>query len=216
MRRFAAMCAAAAIALMVMACNQSPDNHDADVKAIQHDEAQWNQDFVSKDADKLLSHYADDAILMGPGMPASSGKDSINIVKEMVFDPAMTLKFHPSKVEIAKSGDMAYTQGSYTMTMTDPQSKQVLKDHGSYVTTYRKQPDGTWKAVADIAISEVPLAASALAPANKNKPLTYPSVASFTSLDRNHLVLRGNTIALSVESIHAYRITVIRVRGRIT
>jgi ketosteroid isomerase-like protein len=57
---------------------------------------------------------------------------------------------------VAKSGDVAYTQGSYTMVMTDPQTKQVINDHGSYVTTYRKQPDGTWKAVADIATSEVP------------------------------------------------------------
>jgi hypothetical protein len=42
------------------------------------------------------------------------------------------------------------------MAMTDPQRKQVINDHGSYVTTYRKQPDGAWKAVADIATSEVP------------------------------------------------------------
>jgi hypothetical protein len=41
------------------------------------------------------------------------------------------------------------------LTLTDPQTKQVVNDHGSYVTTYRKQPDGAWKAVADIASSEV-------------------------------------------------------------
>jgi hypothetical protein len=46
------------------------------------------------------------------------------------------------------------------MAMTDPQTRQVINDHGSYVTTYRKQPDGTWKAVADIATSEVPPPAS--------------------------------------------------------
>jgi hypothetical protein len=40
--------------------------------------------------------------------------------------------------------------------VTDPQTKQIVNDHGSYVTTYRKQPDGTWKAIADIATSEVP------------------------------------------------------------
>jgi hypothetical protein len=51
---------------------------------------------------------------------------------------------------------MGFTQGSYTMTMTDPSSKKVITDHGSYVTTYAKQPDGSWKAVADIATSEVP------------------------------------------------------------
>ena len=161
MKRAAIICAAAA-ALMITACNQAPDTHDADVKAIQSDDLQWNQDFVSKDADKLASHYADDAVLMVPGMPATSGKDAIHTaLKQMASDPALSLKFQASKVDVAKSGDLAYTQGSYTMTVTDPQTNQVINDHGSYVTTYRKQPDGTWKAVADIVTSEVPPPSSA-------------------------------------------------------
>ena len=157
MKRFATLCAISAIALTMTACNQTPDTHDADVKAIQDNEAQWNQEYAAKDNDKIVAHYADDAILMVPGTPSSSGKEAIRAaLKEMVADPALSLQFHATKVEVAKSGDVAYTQGTYTMTLTDPKTKQVINDHGSYVTTYRKQPDGTWKAVADIATSEVP------------------------------------------------------------
>jgi uncharacterized protein (TIGR02246 family) len=157
MKRFATLCAISAMAFTISACNQTPDTHDADVKAIQDNEAQWNQDYAAKDNDKIVAHYADDAILIVPGTPSSSGREAIrNALKEMVSDPAMSLKFHPSRVEVAKSGDVAYTQGTYTLTLTDPQTKQLINDHGSYVTTYRKQPDGTWKAVADIATSEVP------------------------------------------------------------
>ena len=157
MKRFATLCAITAIALTMTACNQTPDTHDADVKAIQDNEAQWNQEYAAKDNDKIVAHYADDAILMVPGTPSSSGKEAIRAaLKEMVADPALSLQFHATKVEVAKSGDVAYTQGTYTMTLTDPKTKQVINDHGSYVTTYRKQPDGTWKAVADIATSEVP------------------------------------------------------------
>ncbi len=156
MKQLAALCAMTTLALTLTACTQ-PDTHDADVKAVQDTEAQWNRDYSAKDADKIIAHYADDAVLMAPGMQSSSGKDAIrNVIKGMVSDPALALKFQSSRVEVAKSGDVAYTQGSYTMTMTDPQSKQVINDHGSYVTTYRKQPDGSWKAVADIATSEVP------------------------------------------------------------
>ena len=157
MKRFATLCAISAMAFTISACNQTPDTHDADVKAIQDNEAQWNQDYAAKDNDKIVAHYADDAILIVPGTPSSSGREAIrNALKEMVSDPALSLKFHPSRVEVAKSGDVAYTQGTYTLTLTDPQTKQLINDHGSYVTTYRKQPDGTWKAVADIATSEVP------------------------------------------------------------
>ena len=31
----------------------------------------------------------------------------------------------------------------------------VPNDHGSYVTAYPKQPDGSWKALAEIATSEM-------------------------------------------------------------
>jgi len=157
MKRFATLCAIATMALPLTACNQTADTHDADVKAIQDNEAQWNQDWAAKDQDKIMAHYADDAILIVSGSPSSSGKEAIRTaLKPMVADPALSLKFHPNKVEVAKSGDVAYTQGTYTLTLTDPQTKQVVNDHGSYVTTYRKQPDGTWKAVTDIATSEVP------------------------------------------------------------
>jgi uncharacterized protein (TIGR02246 family) len=166
MKRLANLCAAAAIVLTLTACNQTADTHDADVAALQTNESQWNQDYVSKDTDKIVPHYTDDAVLMVPGMPATSGKDAIRTaLKQMVADPALSLKFQASKIDVAKSGDLAYTQGSYTITMTDPQTKQPINDHGSYVTTYRKQPDGTWKAVADIVSSDVPPPAPAPAAA---------------------------------------------------
>jgi uncharacterized protein (TIGR02246 family) len=145
------------MALTMTACNRTPDTHDADVKAIQDKEAQWNQDYAAKDNDKIVAHYADDAVLMVPGTPSSSGREAIRAaLKEMVSDPALSLRFLANKVEVAKSGDVAYTQGIYTLNVTDPRTKQIIHDHGSYVTTYRKQPDGTWKAVADIATSDVP------------------------------------------------------------
>lgn len=158
MKKLTAVCCAGFAALLLTGCNPAPpDTRDADMKALKDMETQWNQDFVSKDTSKLAAHYAENAVLMNPGMPASNGKDAIRkMLAEMVADPAFALKFQPSRVEVSKSGDMAFTQGSYTMSMTDPASKQVINDHGSYVTTYSKQADGSWKAVADIAVSEVP------------------------------------------------------------
>jgi uncharacterized protein (TIGR02246 family) len=167
-----ALCGAALMALLLAGCSQTaPDTREADAKAIKDLESRWNQDFASKDVEKMVAHYADDAVVMSPGMPPSSGKDAIRkMLTEMTADPALSLKFQASRVEVAKSSDIAYTQGSYTMTMTDPSSKKVIDDHGSYVTTYSKQPDGSWKAVADIATSEAPPAARP-APTPKKKRL---------------------------------------------
>jgi len=107
---------------------------------------------------------------MPPGMAPAAGKAAIlPMVKEMLADPALALKFSATRVEVAKSGDLGFTQGTYTMTMTDPATKQVVNDHGTYLTTYMKQADGSWKAVSDMQASSVPPPMPALmaAPAKK-------------------------------------------------
>ena len=170
MKRIAALLSIGAITLLATACNQTANTHDADVQAIKDSEVQWNQDWQSKDAAKIAAHYSGDAVLMVPGEPATTGKDAIqSSLKQMVSDPAMSLKFQASRVEVAKSGDLGYTQGSYTLTITDPGTKKVINDHGSYVTAYRKLADGTWKAVSDIATSEVPPPAPAAEKPKKHK-----------------------------------------------
>ena len=134
----------------------APDTRETDATSIRAMEEGWNKDYETKDASKLLAHYTDDATLMGPGMPASHGKAAIEkTLKEMLADPSVSLKFKPSRVEVARSGDVAFTEGAYEMTMTSPATKKPVHDKGSYVTVYRKV-DGAWKTVSDIATSEAP------------------------------------------------------------
>jgi len=164
MKSLALLCATAAIALAVTACNQAPpaatappDTHDADVKALNDVEVKANSDWAAKNANGLLAFYADDAVLMTPGGEPAKGKDAIKAgLTPMLADKALSLTFKANKVDVAKSGDLGYTQGDYQMTMTDPATHKVVNDHGTYVTTYRKQTDGSWKAVADIATSGAP------------------------------------------------------------
>ena len=74
-------------------------------------------------------------------------------------DTALLVEFEPARVEVCKSGDVAFTPGAHKTTMTDPSSKQDMHGHGRCVTGYRKKADGQWKAVVDINISETPLPA---------------------------------------------------------
>jgi len=144
-----------AVLLMLLAgCGQAPHDTSADVQALKDNEAQWNQEYAAKDSARILAHYTDDATLMAPGAPAATGRTAIEgMLKSMLADPALSLKFQATRVEVGSAGDLGWTQGSYTMTFTDPSTKKVMHDAGSYVTTYRKQPDGSWKAVLDIATS---------------------------------------------------------------
>lgn len=156
-RRFIAWCGLTVLTVM-LGCSQGPKQsagtHDTDVQAVKDTEAQWNKDYQAKDADKVTAYYTDDAVLIAPGSAPANGKEAIRAsMKQFVSDPALSLQFQPSLVDVASSGDVAYTQGSYTLTVTDPTTKKPVNDHGSYVTVYKKQSDGSWKAVLDIVSS---------------------------------------------------------------
>jgi uncharacterized protein (TIGR02246 family) len=170
MKRYLAVFCSTALVALLTGCSEPAANTDADVKAVKDNEVQWNKDYEAKDAAKVVAHFTDDAVLMVGGGPASIGKAAIQkALTEMVADPALSLKFQADRVEVSKSGDMAYTQGSYTLTLTDPATKRPINDKGSYLTVYKKQADGSWKAVRDAAISEVPPPAPAPEPAKKKK-----------------------------------------------
>jgi uncharacterized protein (TIGR02246 family) len=126
------------------------------MKAIKDDLAQWQKDFAAKDVDKLASHYSDDVLVVNPGSPVLKGREAAKTgYKGIVADPAFSLTFEISGVEVAKSGDLAYAQGPFKMTMTDPATKKPIEDKGTYLEVYKKQADGSWKSAIDIGSSEV-------------------------------------------------------------
>src|SRR5437868_2069070 len=119
-------------------------------------ETAWAASAAAKDLDKSVSNYADDAILMMPGMPAAKTKDSIRATwKGMLADPNLKINFAPDRIEVSASGDLSTTQGSYTMTLTNPKTKKPVEDKGSYLTVYKKQADGNWKSIEDTTSSEI-------------------------------------------------------------
>lgn len=132
---------------------QSAGKHTAIEQAVRQSEARWSHEFETRDVEKIVAHYADDAVLVTPGYPAFNGKEAIRTaLQQMLADPGMTLKFETKRVEVGPSADMASTVGTFVVTMTDPATKKPIASSGSYVTVYRKQ-SGEWKAVFDIASS---------------------------------------------------------------
>jgi len=155
MRRFIPAGAAILLVVLMTGCKPSV-NSDSEAKSLQAVEAQWEQDFAAKDFDKALAHYTDDAVMMVPGAPPVVGKPAIEAAfKPLRSDPDFKITFHSDRVVVSSSGDLAYTQGAYTTAMTDQKTGQVVHDHGSYITTFRRQTDGSWKASSDISDSEV-------------------------------------------------------------
>ena len=113
--------------------------------------------------EKFVAYYADDATLLMPNAPALNGKEAIRAaLKPMLTDPNFSLTFQDTRAEASKGGDIVYTTGTYMMTVSAPKKpKSVTTDKGKYLTVFRKQPDSSWKAVADMINSDLPLAQSA-------------------------------------------------------
>ena len=103
--------------------------------------------------------YADETVILPPNDRLTSGKDNIRkVVTDMFAMPGFALSWQPTKVEVARSGDLAYSYGIYQATFNDPKGKPVT-DHGKYAEVWKKQSDGSWKCVLDTWSSDLPAAA---------------------------------------------------------
>jgi uncharacterized protein (TIGR02246 family) len=141
-----------ASALLLGGCVREPAKPDtaAIEKQLRDNEVKWNAAYAAHDAQALGGAYADDAALANPGAPLVTGRGEI--LKETALfaaDPAMKVAFAADRIGVAASGDLAYTRGHFTLTMTDPATKKPANSAGNYLTVWKKQDDGSWKAIED-------------------------------------------------------------------
>jgi uncharacterized protein (TIGR02246 family) len=119
-------------------------------------DAQWAAAAAAKDLDKTVSYFSDDAIVMPPNMPSATTKDAIRKLWQDMIGSSASVSWQVSRVEVAKSGDMAYLAGSYQVTMKDAEGKES-SERGKYLEVWKKQADGKWKCGADIWNSDLPI-----------------------------------------------------------
>jgi ketosteroid isomerase-like protein len=118
---------------------------------------QWSKAAGAKDVDKTVSYYSEDAVVMPPNAPSATTKEAIRkIWKDLLTDANISWK--TKKVEVAQSGDLAFSSGTYEVTLNDPTGTPV-NDRGKYLEVWKKQSDGSWKCVADAWNSDLPASA---------------------------------------------------------
>lgn len=151
-----ALCGCLALLLLSAACNQTPpDTRAADEAAIRDADAQWSKTAGTKDLEGTVAYYTDDATVLSPNAPMTTGKQAIRAVWAELLGPGTSIAWQANKAEVARSGDLSYIMGTYQLTMNDPQGNPVA-DKGKFVEVWKKQADGKWKVVADIFNSDLP------------------------------------------------------------
>jgi len=129
----------------------------SDESALKALDSDWSKAAGAKNVDKTVSYYSDDAIVLPPNSPPLTSREQIRAMwKGLLSAPGFSGGWTATKVDVARSGDLAYITGNYEMTENDANGKPQT-DKGKYLEVWKKQADGSWKCVADMFSSNLEL-----------------------------------------------------------
>jgi ketosteroid isomerase-like protein len=133
------------------AATVAPDTRAQDELAIKAASQDWGSAIESLNLEKTLSFYAEDAWVYPQNAPVAKTADERRAVWAKFFATpgAADMEGNITRVDVAKSGDLAVEFGTFSMTMNNKSGKPVTENEKS-VVIWEKQPDGQWKVVADI------------------------------------------------------------------
>jgi len=132
--------------------------------AVRKSDADWAAAASTASVDAWMAFYAADAIVLLPDDQLASGKELLrHAVSRLLAQPHLSVAWRPIKVDVARSGDVAFLIGAYELRFVDALGAPV-SDRGRRLEIWRKQADGTWKCIVDTWNLDDPIAAPLAAP----------------------------------------------------
>ena len=144
-------------AFVATSCGWSATS-DSDAAVIRALDEQWSATAAKNDVEGTIAFYADDAVLLPGNAPIARDRKSIRESWAGLLGPNTAVAWKVSKVEVAKSGDIGYLYGTYSLSIRDPKGGPPVSDTGKLVEIWRKQADGKWKCIVDTYNSDLPAA----------------------------------------------------------
>ncbi|MFQ5530466.1 MAG: YybH family protein [Gemmatimonadota bacterium] len=95
-----------------------------------------------------LQAFAPDGMMISGGASHAGQEGIRQAVLPLFADPLFDITWDPQLSAVSASGDLGYTVGTYEMTAEGEAGAAEFR--GTYLTVWRRQPDGTWKVEADI------------------------------------------------------------------
>jgi ketosteroid isomerase-like protein len=98
--------------------------------------------------DAWVAAFAADGIQIDEAGVTQGSAAIRHLMTGALADPKVLLDWQPVSAVTSASADLGYTIGKWQVrSRAHPDS---VFSHGNYVTIWRKQPDGSWKAAVDI------------------------------------------------------------------
>ena len=112
-------------------------------------EAEFMNAAAERGSQGYMSYYAEDAVELPNGGNAIQGEAEIAKGMGFLDDKNNRLTWTPQGADIAASGDLGYTYGTYEFRSVGKDGKPAI-DRGKYTSIWKKQKDGSWKVVLDM------------------------------------------------------------------
>jgi len=172
------------VAFTVSSCAQTA-NVEQEKAALMKVDADWAKS--SNNVDTFTSFLAPDATMALAGAPAMKGDKAVRAAfTPMMSASGFSLAWQAERAEVAQSGDLGYTVGTYTLKTNNANGVPVT-EKGKFQTTWKKI-NGGWKVIEDTATSDAP--GAVLSP-----PLATP-VAAVKWMDAPPELPRGAKLAV--------------------
>jgi ketosteroid isomerase-like protein len=111
-------------------------------------EKSFQQMVREKGAGAAFVYYADKNACIVRGERLIKGREEISAWYGKRQGNGMQLFWTPDFVDVSGSGDLGYTYGTYTFTITDS-TGSVKTGRGIFHTVWKRQEDGSWRYVWD-------------------------------------------------------------------
>lgn len=122
----------------------SERDHTADDKSLRDLVGRTVAAAMKRDFTEYGKYYASQRTLVLPGSPIKEEKGPPNIQ----LPEGYAIKMVTVKTGFSDAGDLGYALGTYQQTAPDSSGK-LQNTVGKWMSVFKKQPDGSWGAVAD-------------------------------------------------------------------
>ena len=139
-------------AVLIAGCAEAtaPFNAAAASEALLKQDREWSQvASEGKDVDKIVSYWADDAVVIPSGQPIVEGKAALRaFVVASLAVPGFKIHWTSEKPSFSPDGHLAYMRGTNETTFTGENGPVTVRARA--LTVWRRESDGQWRCVADI------------------------------------------------------------------
>jgi ketosteroid isomerase-like protein len=110
----------------------------------------------ANDCNGILRLLSEDVVFAPPNEPNAAGKTAVRAWCDAAFRAAKTTAMAVSDRGVTMAGDWAIEHGKFDWTLAPAAGGAPIRELGSFLAIWHRQPDGSWKVARDIWNSSQP------------------------------------------------------------